>query len=225
MKKTIPIKNECDSYIHHIVENIYTLLFVQSKNIVDAMKKICVFCGSNSGKNPIYADFAKKLGEYMVQNSISLVYGGGGYGLMGAISTTMMEMGGQVTGIIPELINEHVVHNNISELIVVKTMHERKSLMYSMSDAFICLPGGIGSLEELFEVFTWLQLGYHSKPVLIFNINGFYDNLLKQLEVMVEEGFLSESHLANLIVKDNLDNLLEEIFSIKLFYDSKWIQG
>ena len=186
------------------------------------MKKICVFCGSNAGKNPVYMDFAVKLGEYLAQNSVSLVYGGGSYGLMGAISTAMMQKDGHVTGIIPELINEHVGHNNISELIVVKTMHERKSLMYNLSDAFICLPGGIGSLEEFLEVFTWLQLGYHSKPVLIFNINGFYDNILKQLSTMVGEGFLRESHLANLIVKDNLDNVLDELFSKDLFYDSKW---
>ena len=187
------------------------------------MKKICVFCGSNSGKNPSYMNFALKLGEFMVKNSVSLVYGGGSYGLMGAIATSMMERGGHVTGIIPELLNEPVGHKNISELIVVKTMHERKSLMYDMSDAFICLPGGIGSLEELLEVFTWLQLGYHSKPVLIFNLLGFYDNLLKQFEVMVQEGFLRESHLANLMVKDNLDsNFLEEMFSKDLFYDCKW---
>lgn len=191
---------------------------------MNTMKKIAVFCGSNPGKNPIYIDFAVKLGEYMARNSISLVYGGGSYGLMGAISNAMMKQGGHVTGVIPELINEHVGHNNISELIVVKTMHERKSLMYSISDAFICLPGGIGSLEELLEVFTWLQLGYHFKPVLIFNINRFYDNLLEQFKVMVREGFLRDSHLANLIVKDSLDsNFLDEMFSMDLSYDRKWI--
>ena len=187
------------------------------------MKKICVFCGSNSGNNPSYMNFALKLGEFMAKNSVSLVYGGGNCGLMGAIATSMMEKGGHVTGIIPELL-EHVAHKNISELIVVKTMHERKSLMYNMSDAFICLPGGIGSLEELLEVFTWLQLGYLFKPVLIFNLHGFYDNLLKQFEVMEQEGFLRESHLANLMVKDNLDsNFLDEMFSRDLFYDSKWL--
>ena len=192
---------------------------------MNIMKTICIFCGSNPGNNPIYMDFAVKLGELMAQNSISLVYGGGNYGLMGAISTAIMGKGGHVTGIIPELIDKQVGHNNISELIVVKTMHERKSLMYSLSDAFICLPGGIGSLEEFLEVFTWLQLGYHFKPVLIFNINGFYDNLLKQFEVMVQEGFLREAHLTNLIVKDNLDsNFLDEMFSMDLFYDSKWLQ-
>ncbi|HNX22800.1 MAG TPA: TIGR00730 family Rossman fold protein [Spirochaetota bacterium] len=186
------------------------------------MKKICVFCGSSTGKNPVYSNFAVKLANYLVENSISLVYGGGDIGLMGIISSTMMAGGGHVTGIIPELINEHVRHSNISDLIVVKTMHERKALMYSMSDAFICLPGGIGSLEELLEVFTWLQLGYHSKPVLILNINGFYNNLIKQFEFMVAEGFLKETHLSNLIVKENLDNLLSEIFSSDIHHDSKW---
>lgn len=186
------------------------------------MKKICVFCGSSTGNNPAYSNSAIKLGEYLAQNSVSLVYGGGDVGLMGILSSTVMARGGHVTGIIPELINEHVQHKNITELIVVKTMHERKAMMYSMSDAFICLPGGIGSLEELLEVFTWLQLGYHSKPVLILNINGFYNNLLKQFELMVDEGFLKKSHMDNLIVKDNLDNLLPELFSTDIHHDLKW---
>jgi len=101
-------------------------------------------------------------------------------------------------------------------------MHQRKALMYSMSDAFICLPGGIGSLEELLEVFSWLQLGYHSKPVLLLNINGFYNNLIKQFEFMVREGFLKESNLSNLIVKDSLDNLVNEIFSSNIHSGDKW---
>ncbi len=186
------------------------------------MKKICVFCGSSSGNNPVYANHAIKLGINLALNSISLIYGGGDVGLMGILSSAVMDRGGYVTGIIPEMINEHVSHKKISELIVVKTMHERKALMYSMSDAFICMPGGIGSLDELMEVFTWLQLGYHSKPVLLLNINGFYDNLIKQFEFMVAEGFLMKSHLSNLIVKNNLDNILNELFSTDIHYNSKW---
>ena len=186
------------------------------------MKKICVFCGSSSGKNPVYSNFAVKLGDYFVQNSISLIYGGGNIGLMGTLSSTVMCKGGHVTGIIPEMINEHVPHDNISELIVVKNMHDRKALMYKMSDAFICMPGGIGSLEELLEIFTWLQLGYHTKPVLVLNINGFYNNLIRQFDYMVEEGFLKDSHLSNLIIKDNLDNLLGDMFSRDIQYDVKW---
>jgi hypothetical protein len=186
------------------------------------MKKICVFCGSSSGKNPVYSNAALELGDYFVKNSISLIYGGGNIGLMGALSSAVMDNGGDVIGIIPEMIHGNVSHKGISELIVVKTMHERKALMYSMSDAFICLPGGIGSLEELLEVFTWLQLGYHSKPVMVLNINGFYNNLIKQLEFMVEEGFLKEEHLSNLILRDNLDNLISHIFSSDIHYNSKW---
>lgn len=186
------------------------------------MKKICVFCGSSSGNNPVYTNTALKLGDYFADNSISLVYGGGNIGLMGIISSTVMDKGGHVTGIIPEMLHENVTHKGISELIVVKTMHERKALMYSMSDAFICLPGGIGSLEEVLEVFTWLQLGYHSKPVVLLNINGFYNNLIKQLEFMVEEGFLKKEHFSNLIVRDNLDNLIFDIFSADIHYNNKW---
>jgi len=186
------------------------------------MKKICVFCGSSSGKNPDYSNYAAKLGEYFVHNSISLIYGGGDVGLMGTISSTVMNKGGHVTGIIPEMINEHVPHKNISRLIIVKTMHERKAMMYSMSDAFICLPGGIGTLEELMEVLTWLQLGYHSKPVMILNINGFFNNLINQLQFMVTEGFLKEAHFSNLLIKDNLDNLLKEMFSTDIHHDTKW---
>jgi len=186
------------------------------------MKKICVFCGSSTGNDPVYSDFTRKLGEYLARHSISLIYGGGDIGLMGILSSTVMQGGGNVTGIIPEMISEHIPHKNISELIVVKTMHERKALMYSMSDAFICLPGGIGSLDELIEVYTWLQLGYHSKPVVIINLNGYYNNLIKQFEYMVKEGFLKETHLSNLIVKENLDNLLIEIFSADIHYHSKW---
>lgn len=186
------------------------------------MKKICIFCGSSSGNSPIYSSLATKLGTYLAENSISLIYGGGNIGLMGIISSTVMENGGHVTGIIPEMINEHVPHKNISELIVVKTMHERKALMYSLSDAFICIPGGVGSLEELLEVFSWQMLGYHSKPVMILNINGFYDNLIKQFEFMVSEGFLKETHLSNLLIKDNLDNLLNDLFLSNIDHTSKW---
>lgn len=185
------------------------------------MKRICVFCGSSRGNNPVYSDTAIRLGEYFTENSISLVYGGGDIGLMGLLSSTIMAGGGHVTGIIPELINSMVPHGSISELIVVKTMHERKAMMYSISDAFICLPGGIGSMEEFLEVFTWLQLGYHSKPVLLLNINGYYSSLLKQFETMTAEGFLSADHLSNLIVKDNLDNLLNELKLKQIVFNNK----
>lgn len=141
---------------------------------------------------------------------------------MGILSTAVMNNGGHVTGIIPEMLYASVQHNTITELIVVKNMHERKALMYEMSDAFICLPGGIGSLEELLEVFTWMQLGYHSKPVTLLNINGFYNNLISQFRIMVDQGFLKEFHLSNLIVRDKIDGLLETIFSSAINYSEKW---
>jgi uncharacterized protein (TIGR00730 family) len=186
------------------------------------MKKICVFCGSNRGTDPAYSQCALYLGEYLAANSIALVYGGGNIGLMGLLSTTVMANGGHVTGIIPEMLYTSVPHKHITELIVVKTMHERKALMYEMSDAFICLPGGIGSLEELLEVFTWMQLGYHAKPVAVLNINGFYNSLITQLRLMVEQGFLKESHMSNLIIRDNILSLLESIFKSEINYTGKW---
>jgi len=186
------------------------------------MKKICVFCGSSKGSDPEYSQYALQLGEYLAANSIGLVYGGGNIGLMGILSSAVMNNGGNVTGIIPEKLYANVPHKNITELIVVKNMHERKALMYEMSDAFICLPGGIGSLEELLEVFTWMQLGYHSKPVTLLNINGFYNSLISQLRLMVDQGFMKEFHLSNLIVRENLDSLLETVFSSEIKYSEKW---
>lgn len=185
------------------------------------MKNLCVFCGSSAGSNPVYADTARKLGIYLAENSINLVYGGGDVGLMGILSSCMMEKGGRVTGIIPELLHAMVPHRKISELVVVKDMHERKSLMYRMSDAFLCMPGGIGSLDELMESFTWLQLGYHSKPVCILNVNGYYSGLLAQFEFMVTEGFLRREHLASLIVTEKIEGLAELLRSFRHRASSK----
>lgn len=186
------------------------------------MKKICVFCGSSKGIDPVFSRYARELGEYLASNSIELVYGGGNIGLMGILSAAVMDKGGHVTGIIPEMLHANVPQHAISELIVVKDMHERKALMYDMSDAFVCMPGGIGSLDELVEVFTWMQLGYHSKPVTLLNIKGFYDSLLSQFRLMVDQGFLKESHLANLIVRNGIDGLLETILSASINHSKKW---
>lgn len=173
------------------------------------MKNICVFCGSSQGKNPLYRETARQLGEYLVRNSLNLVYGGGNVGLMGILSGSVMDNGGKVTGIIPELLHGAVPHRHITELIVVNDMHQRKALMYKMSDGFICMPGGIGSLDELLETFTWLQLGYHNKPVCVLNINGYYTGLLNQLEFMVEEGFLNRANLGLLLVTERIEGILD----------------
>lgn len=186
-----------------------------------SIKKICVFCGSSKGNNPVYSDYAEQLGKYLAEKNVGLVYGGGNIGLMGIISTAVMKNGGHVTGIIPEKIHAMVPHEHITELFVVNDMHERKSMMYRLSDGFICLPGGIGSLDELLEVFTWLQIGYLIKPVCILNINGYYSNLLKQFETMIDEGFLKKAHHDNLIVREHIDGIAEEMFSRKIIITDK----
>ncbi len=186
------------------------------------MKKICVFCGSSRGYSSVYGEYAERLGAYLAEREIGLVYGGGNVGLMGIISTSVMINGGHVTGVIPEKLYAKVPHEHISELFVVNDMHERKSMMYRLSDGFICLPGGVGSLEELLEVFTWVQLGYLTKPVCILNIKGYYTPLLKQFETMVAEGFLKQSHQSNLLVKDSIEGITEEMFSLKINTADKW---
>ncbi|HOP29165.1 MAG TPA: TIGR00730 family Rossman fold protein [Spirochaetota bacterium] len=187
------------------------------------MKKICVFCGSSRGYSPVYSEYADRLGTYLAERGIGLVYGGGNVGLMGIVSSAVMNNGGHVTGVIPEKLYQKVPHEHISELIVVNDMHERKAMMYRLSDGFICLPGGIGSLEELLEVFTWVQLGYLTKPVCILNINGYYTPLLKQFEIMLQEGFLKESHHENLLIRTEINGITEEMFSLVINTGDKWI--
>ncbi|QJQ05144.1 TIGR00730 family Rossman fold protein [Undibacterium piscinae] len=143
------------------------------------MKSICVFCGASSGASEVYADGARQLAASLVKRQISLVYGGGNIGLMGVIADEVMRLGGHVTGVIPQaLMDKEVGHTGLSKLHIVRNMHERKALMADLSDGFIAMPGGIGTLEELFEIFTWLQLGFHEKPLGLLNIAGFYDELL-----------------------------------------------
>jgi uncharacterized protein (TIGR00730 family) len=186
------------------------------------MKKICVFCGSSTGNNNLYSKYAESLGKLLAENSIDLVYGGGDIGLMGIISRTVLKHGGHVTGIIPELLHSKVPHVELSELIIVKNMHERKALMYSLSDGFICLPGGIGSLEEVLEAFTWLQLGYHTKPVCLINAEGYYTHLIKQFGMMVNEGFMKKTHFESLIIKDDLNGVIEDMQSLPVKTEDKW---
>lgn len=173
---------------------------------------ICVFCGSRPGKNPLYLQAAEYLGHIMAAEGIGLVYGGATSGLMGAIADSVLEKGGKVTGVLPEFLsNKEIAHKQITELILVPTMHERKLLMYEKSFAFIALPGGIGTLEELVEVTSWNQLGVLSKPIGLLNVNGFFDSLLAQLDYMVEEGFLDSQTRDWIEVSSDPDELLERI--------------
>ncbi len=155
------------------------------------MKSICVYCGSSAGVSPRYAEQARAMGGALAERGITLVYGGGKVGLMGAIADEVLRRGGQVTGVIPQaLLDKEVGHRDLTQLHVVKNMHERKAMMAELSDGFIAMPGGIGTLEELFEVFTWSQLRFHDKPIGILNTDGYYDALLGFVAHMVEQGFL-----------------------------------
>lgn len=163
--------------------------------------RLCVFCGSSSGFNAVYADAAVVLGHALADNGVELVYGGGRLGLMGTIADTMVERGGRVTGVIPAyLVGKEVAHLGLSDLIVVESMHQRKAKMAELSDGFIAMPGGFGTFEEFIEILTWSMLGFHSKPCALLNVNGFYDKMLDMFAHSVLEGFLATRHCEMIIV-------------------------
>lgn len=172
------------------------------------MKKLCIFCGSATGKNPKYMELGTKIGEMLVQNHIGLVYGGASIGLMGAIADSVMKNGGHVTGVIPKsLVDYEVAHKGLSELFITDNMHQRKQMMYDCSDAFLSLPGGMGTLDEMFEVLTWTQLKYHEKASYILNFEGFYDSLLSYLRHSESEGFIRTAHLELLTELKDISSL------------------
>lgn len=188
------------------------------------MRSICVYCGASKGNSPVYEAGAIQLAQALVSKKLNLVYGGGNIGLMGVIADEVMKLGGRVTGVIPTaLLDKEVGHDNLSNLHVVHNMHERKALMAELSDAFIAMPGGIGTLEELFEVFTWLQLGFHEKPLGILNINGYYDGLIVFLQHAVSSGFLKEIHLNQLIVEKDPMTLLQRMKEFQPAHFDKWL--
>jgi uncharacterized protein (TIGR00730 family) len=178
------------------------------------IKRLCVFCGTNTGARPEYAAAARRLGELMANEGIELVYGGASVGIMGDLADAVQEGGGHVTGIIPQqLIQKEEAHRGIPDLIVVASMHQRKSQMADLSDGFVALPGGIGTLEGFFEMLTWGQLGIHAKPCAILNVAGYFDLLSGFLDYAVREGFLTEAHRATIIVESDPDRLLERMRS------------
>ena len=180
------------------------------------MKKVAVFCGSSLGFNEIYKNDAIKLGNHFANNKIGLVYGGGKIGMMGVIADTIIEKQGEVIGVIPGLLrHEEVAHNNITEMIVTKTMSKRKVKISRLVDGYIALPGGFGTLDEIFEALTLGQLGIERKPVGILNTNGFFNHLLKQLDIMVTEGYLKQSNKEMLIVSESVDDLVSQMFNYK----------
>lgn len=176
------------------------------------IKRLAVFCGSRTGNNDVYANAAKELSSVLLQSDIGIVYGGGRIGLMGVIADAMMDLGGEVTGVIPQkLMDKEIGHKGITKLHIVETMHQRKAKMADLSDGFIALPGGIGTLEEIIEVFTWLQIGYHHKPCAFLNTEGYFDKLFDFVGHMVQEGFLSENQRSQLIIADKPAVLLDKM--------------
>ena len=176
-----------------------------------SVKNICVFCGSREGSTGIYASKATSLGKYLAKNKIRLIFGGGQVGLMGLLANAVLKGGGEVVGVIPRMLYDKELANPaVHKLLIVDSMHQRKQKMYQLADAFIVLPGGVGTMEEAFEVWTWLQLGIHKKPIGLLNVNSFYDFLLHFVEVMYQEDFIKVSHKKLLCVGTDIE---------KLFYD------
>ncbi|MEJ8803574.1 LOG family protein [Pontibacter sp. H249] len=176
------------------------------------MKSIGVFCGANHGSNPVYQEAGAALGLLMAQQNIMLVYGGGNVGLMGTIADAVLAEGGRAIGVIPQsLVDREVAHRNLTELHVVQTMHERKAMMAARSDAFIAMPGGFGTFDEICEIITWNQLGILKKPVAFFNVNGYWDKFLEMVDHTVAEGFVKYDQRENLIVESDPEVLLQKI--------------
>ena len=188
------------------------------------MKRITVFCGSSFGTDKIYEQQAILLGKTMAAQNIDLVYGGANVGLMGAVADGVLSGGGKVFGVLPNFLQQkELAHTHLTELILVETMHERKTKMNDLCDGVITLPGGFGTMEEFFEMLTWAQLGLHKKPIAILNINGFYDELISLLQTMVTKGFLKEVNQKMLLVSDNIDDLLKQMKNYKAPEVAKWI--
>lgn len=177
------------------------------------MHTICVYCGSRSGHGDDYAEAARALGRALVRQGLGLVYGGASIGMMGLVADEVLAGGGEVTGVIPRSLQQkEVAHEGVTELLVTADMHERKRLMAERADAFIAMPGGLGTLEELFEILTWAQLRFHTKPMGLLNTRGYYDDLIRFLDSGVSEGFVHPRHQAMLQVDDTPEGLLERLW-------------
>ncbi|SCK23514.1 TIGR00730 family Rossman fold protein [Vogesella sp. LIG4] len=188
------------------------------------IQSICLFCGSNSGGNPAYAEAARDLGGELAARDITLVYGGGNIGLMGIAADAALAAGGRVIGVIPGFLRDkEVAHDGLSELHITQTMHERKALMEDLSGGFIALPGGFGTYDELFEMLTWGQLSVHQKPIGLLNVAGFFDPLLAMVQHGVREGFIHEANLALFVVADTLPVLLERMNQYRANPAAKWL--
>jgi len=188
------------------------------------MQRICVYCGSSPGKNPRYRQAADQLGKALVERGLGLVYGGASIGVMGAIADAVLENGGEAIGIIPEsLAIKEVAHENLTRQYVVKSMHERKALMAEMSDGFIALPGGWGTIEEIFEILTWAQLGFHEKPSGLLNVESYYDGLFTFLEHAIDQQFVKSAYREMLIMESESTLLLDRFEAYQAPKVKKWL--
>lgn len=189
------------------------------------LDSICVYCGSSEGRSEAYARQARQLGRLLAEGSISLVYGGANVGLMRILADTVLEGGGKVIGVMPKaLVAKEKAHDGLTEFHVVESMHERKALMVDLSDGFIALPGGAGTMDELFEVLTWGQLGFHGKPCGLLNVASYYDSLVAFLDHAVAEGFIRDCHRDMLVVTDSPEEMLSRFATYTPPSTEKWIQ-
>jgi len=192
---------------------------------MNKLKSVCVYCGSNFNGDLQLRKAIKELAETLVKQEIKLVYGGGSVGVMGVLANDVLELGGSVTGVIPQfLMDKEVGHKGISEMIVTENMHQRKQKMADLSDGFVILPGGFGTLEEFFEVLTWLQLGLHNKPIGVLNVNGFYDPLFAQMEIMVNNRFLKPANRDLVFNEADAVTLINEMDNFSATPDEVWFK-
>ena len=176
------------------------------------MKRLAVYCGSSIGTNPRFAETARNLGQEMARRRIGLVYGGGRLGLMGVVADAVLEAGGEVYGVIPQaLVDLEVAHTGCTELHLVANMHERKAMMTELTDAFVAIPGGVGTFDELFEAWSWNALGYHAKPFAILNVDGFWDSMIVFLDHVTDSGFMSPARRAQLLVSSEIDDVIDRL--------------
>jgi uncharacterized protein (TIGR00730 family) len=190
------------------------------------LRRVCVYCGSSRGNDPRYAEVARGFGELLAERGVGVVFGGGRVGLMGAVADGALAKGGEVIGVIPEKLRDReLAHLGVSELFVVDSMHARKTMMAQLADAFVAMPGGYGTLEEIFEVTTWAQLNYHLKPVGLLNVGGYYDRLLEFLAHAAGEGFIRPIHRGLLVADAGPAALLERLARVEIPHIGRWIDN
>ena len=188
------------------------------------MKSITVFCGSSMGIDPVYSETASKVGKVLAEKKMKIVYGGTKIGLMGKLANAALEHNGEVIGVIPEFLTEkELAHDNLTQLILVESMHERKIRMHELSDAVIALPGGFGTMDEFFEMLTWGQLNLHRKPMALLNVNGYYKSLQDLADNMISEGFLKKENKDMMMFSDNIEEILERFENYHPSHADKWI--